>query len=247
MQGKGNRVIYGVIIAFLGVLPLFAVPTLISSVKDGVYHESKKITIGDLRLMPVPDSSQDYAFLQCIDNQCVIVVGRFTSGIPEVVMYQDKNADGKVDMIAHWYTNTNRKRYKYESRPGKKCPPEKFKKMKDQIINGKMSTDLRPNTEGVNFLKVLLKRNETISKWKSGFRIVKTDVEHPSLEKVSYMLSDNNIRGVDFIIKVGYRMQGNNYVKPTIQYSVYCSNSKDKFMIETVKGLLKEIAPAYSR
>ena len=213
-----------------------------SGVASGNYLHTRSLRINDMKSLPVPKTNEDYAFLQSINTECCVVIGKFTKGYREIVLYMDKDVDGKVDYVVHWFVD--KKMYKYESEPDKYCPPEKFKKMKADIIMGARG-ELNPNPEGTQFLERLFENSANIRKYGLGYRVVGLAPDDHTVERVTYYFADHTIRGVDLTFEVKYKNLQLVRESPIINFGVYCKNSQDKFLIETVKKLMKD-AQQYS-
>ncbi|MCP4130253.1 MAG: hypothetical protein GY754_04660 [bacterium] len=208
-----------------------------SRIASGVYVHTNILRISDIRNLPIPKTNVDYAFIQSLDTICNVVVGKFTTGHKEIIIYKDKNVDGKVDIIAHWYVD--RKKFKFEPDPNKFCPPEEFKKMKEQILQG-TTGKLNPNEEGIQYLNVLFQDSGNIRRWYNGYLVTGLDPDDESSQRVVYFFSDNQVRGVDISFIVKYVNRGLVRESPIIKYAVYCKDTKDKYLIDTVKKLMKE-------
>jgi hypothetical protein len=206
-----------------------------SNIESGIYVHTRILVISDIRNLPVPKTNENYAFIQSIDDVCNVVVGKFTTGGREIIIYQDKNSDGKVDLAVHWLVDM--KRFKYEAKPDQFCPAEKFKQMKEDILKGNRG-ELNPNTEGMGYMEVLMKDSTNVSKWYNGFRISMRDSDEPETDRVIYFFSDNKQRGVDMNFEVKYRNLGLAREQPLIKYAIFASGSKDPYLIQTVKNLM---------
>jgi len=207
-----------------------------SNVEKGYYIPKIPLKIKDLRNLPVPSTNEDYAFLQSIDNDCSVVIGKFSTGMREIILIKDRNSDGKVDLVVHWFVD--KKRYKYSSRPGSEYSRDKFKAIKQNIINGKKG-ELNPNKEGTEYIKVLEQDSDRIKRWKNGYRVRLLDADDASSERLNFFFSTSNA-GADLVFEIKYRNQGVMRISPIINYSVYCRESKDAMILETTKSLIKE-------
>lgn len=209
-----------------------------SNVAKGMYIPSEIINPSDLKKLPIPKTNEDYAFIQAIDNRVNVVIGKFTGGQRKIVLIQDRNADGVVDISVEYQVRDNK--YRYSSRPATDYPKEKFEKMKMDIINGRQG-EVSPNKEGRNYIKALQRDSDRIKRWEDGFRIYMLDSDDPTSERLEYFFSLNS-DGANMVFDVKYRNQGVVRVKPIITHSVYCKDSKDKFLIAQVKDMLADAA-----
>ncbi len=215
---------------------------LSTSVKSGVYIPNDRITRRTLNKLPVPKGSENYALLQCIHTECNIVTGEFMSYPRQVTLYKDKNNDGKVDQIISW--NFDEKRYSRIIYVQKKCPPKKFKQMKEDILNGKTG-DIYPNKDAIPTLLKLAGDPNNIRKWKNGFSVKLSDPDLIFVDRLKYSVSDNGKKGVDAVFYVKYRYERNRRVTPPIRPFVYCKNSKDPLVKNKVQELIKKIKKNY--
>ena len=237
-----RKLLLPIIILIMACGVLDSAPKIQYNVVSGKYVPSISVTIGNLRSMPVPSGNQDYAFIQSIGAEVNVVLGKFSKGEREMVLYKDTNSDGTVDFIVHWFVDRNVPRY--EPKPETFCPPEKFRKMKEDIIAG-IQGDVCPNKEGYEYLQALLKNPENIKKWQKGYIITKKDLDDPLTERVKYSFSDNGINGVDIVFEVVYEDRGVIKESPIINQAVYGKASKDPFLVEMVKKLSAETAKYY--
>ncbi len=222
---------------------LFAVnkkKPLETNVKEGVYIQTDRVTVRKMRDLPIPSSSEDYAFLQSIDNVTNIVLGSFSNSENKITLISDENADEVVDYIIHYYTDT--KKFTKEPNPSSVYGKEAFIQMKKDIINGTRRGPIVPNNEGLIFLKRLINgKNEAIAvlKTKQGYTVKITDADEKSMTRTRYMYSNNGSRGVDLVFFIAYTNVYETRVQPVIQYSVYCNNSFDPTVKAVVDDLLK--------
>lgn len=211
-----------------------------SNVIQGAYDPTINITITEMRNLPIPASSENYSFLQCIDMECNVVIGRFASGEREVILIKDKDVDGTVDIVAHWFVD--RERFKFDANPGGAYPPEVFKKLKEDIIKGS-GVDVYPNSEGLEYIQVLSQNSSNIHKWKTGYSVIKFDPDATTKEMIVYSFS-NSTDGADLVFDVKYRNMSSMKLIPVINQCVYCKNSKDKVIIEITQKLIEEAKKA---
>jgi hypothetical protein len=226
------------------MLPVFAErtnKTAQPSVKEGQYNGSEIVTGGKLAYLPIPIGREDYAFLQSIGKVTSIVIGYFMEGDRRIVWITDSNGDGTVDDGMIYYPE-NGKTSRIQNF-SKEYTPEKFKKMKQDIISGK-SQDLKLNPEGTLYLKKIVEAKSGLVKkvrYRNGFRTFVNDPDDPSTHRVMFYYS-NNVKsggGSDLVFEVFYHNQGTNMVSPVINCNVYCKDSYDPVVIEAVDDLSK--------
>ena len=209
----------------------------------GAYVPQIAVTARDVRNLPVPSMQEDYAILQAVDNYCNVIIGRFSAGNRGIELIQDWNADGKVDIVVHWDPENDM--FRYEPKPGNIYTPEKFKKLKITILEGD-TKKLKPNKEGTPYILSLIKEPTNISRWHNGYRVKYTDPDKSSFEMYIFSYS-HDAHGADLVYQVEYRYIGKNVHRPLINYSVYCNDSKDPFINEFTRDLIKKTSKEYSR
>jgi hypothetical protein len=222
-----------------------------SHVQSGTYVPGEIVSVTNMKFLPIPPGTDDYTFFQSIKKTSSVVIGKFKTGEREILLIQDNNADGKVELVAHWLMDLNR--IDREGEPDLFCTAENFKKLKEAIVNGKNETiilggknyTISPNKEGMPEIEKLIKVPSNISKYKQGLRIRKTDPDEFSKEMLIYSFSFNIENGTaDMAFDVKYIYSGRERISPIINQGVYCLQSEDPFVIETVKKL-REIAGKY--
>lgn len=217
-----------------------------TKVKSGVYIQSDRVTVKKLRDLPIPASSEDYAFLQSFDTVTNVVIGNFSQAESIITLVTDENGDEVVDYIIHY--NHDMKKFTKEANPSSIYSKEAFIQLKKNIINGSQGGGVIPNNEGAVFLKRLVSsKMDTMDlmKTRQGYTVKITDADDKSLTRLRYMFSDNGIHGVDLVFHVAYTNVYETRVQPVIQYCVYCQNSMDPTVKETVSELLALTSEVY--
>jgi hypothetical protein len=211
-----------------------------SDIKTGIargqYIPTIDVSIKDMRSLPVPLSNENYAFLQSLDAVTNIVVGNFSSGERVITLIKDKNSDGEVDLVAHWYVDEEK--FKFDPAPAATYPSAVFDRMKMEILNGR-GTSLSPNPEGIEFIRILFQVPGNIQKWRTGYLVFKydPDVITREMSRFSYSMSAGC---ADVAFEMLYMRKGTARISPVINQGVYCKNSRDAKIIEVVRGLLEE-------
>lgn len=209
---------------------------ILKSVKKGSYTPDRALSLKDLRYLPIPESSQNYAFMQSIDAITSVVIGDFVSGDRIITLIQDKNSDGTVDLVVYWYVDTER--FRYDANPAKTYSQENFKKLKDDIIRG-VQGKINPNEEGLSIIEKLYQGSGNIQRWRNGFRVTSFDPDDIHKERLNYYFSVS-ADGADLVFEVIYVPRNNIRVSPVINEGVYCKNSKDPYINEITKKLIED-------
>jgi hypothetical protein len=233
-----------IVFSYTGIQSLEKMGTIQSLTASGKYVPGDIISVTNIKFLPIPAGTNDYIFYQSIKKVSNIVIGKFKTGEREILLIQDDNADGKVNLVAHWAMDLNR--IDREGEPEIFCSAENFKKLKEAVVNGRSETILlggknytvSPNKNGMSDIEKLLNVPSNITKYKQGLRIKKIDPDELSKEMMVFSFSynsENNTADMAFDIK--YYYSGKERISPIINQGVYCLQSEDPFVIETVKKL----------
>lgn len=206
---------------------------------DGSYSETDKISVNKISQLPVPNSREDYAFLQSIGSETRVVLGFFKTGDRRIVVITDKNNDGKADSVATYYADT--KRTVVSRTPETDYSEDHLKKIKQDILDG-VRGEVNPNPEGITYLKKIISGQTGIfkrSKYKNGYKIFIDDPDVKDFHRIIFYYSNNQVSGggADLAFEVVYNQIGPQMVSPVIKFSVYCKDSTDKQILESVKDL----------
>jgi hypothetical protein len=212
------------------------------NIASGKYIHNDLVTMANIKQLPIPATNDDYAIYQSIGKVSNVIIGKFKVGARQVVLITDSNVDGKVDFACVW--NVDSGVIDITPKPETIYSEVQFRQMKDDIVNGKSGL-VSPNPEGVAYLRVLLEKPSNIIKMRNGFRVSWYDPDVRGLERVNYFFSDNGVHGSDMAFEVKYNNVGQVRVSPIITIWVYCKDSYDPFVIETVKKLNAEAAEKY--
>jgi hypothetical protein len=207
---------------------------------EGSYGETDKLSVNKISKLPVPNSREDYAFIQSIGNETCVVLGLFKGNDRRIIMITDSNNDGKADGVATYYADT--RRTVVSKTPAKDYSEDQLKKMKQDIING-VQGEVFPNPEGSAYLKKVINGKPGSYKrarFKNGYKIFVDDPDILDLHRVIFYYSNNTRSGgaADLAFEVVYNQVGPQMVSPVIKFSVYCKDSTDPVVQETVKELL---------
>ena len=215
-----------------------------NQILKGNYSPHLPLKSSSLHTLPIPRTSRNYTFLQCINKTCTIVNGVFATVPRRIEFFQDVNVDGKVDIAYRYYIDL--KKYKKINNISKVIPPKKFKELKEIIFSGQRGK-YSPNLEGIDFFKILAKDGSNIHKWRNGFSVFRKNVDKIDEKRAIYSFSDNGPDGYDIVFKINYMINGRSKIVPVIKSSVYAKNSKDPFIKSKIKELYNMAKKNYSR
>ena len=236
-----RKTVFAFAVLCLAVLPASAVKkgNIQPAVKEGKYIETDPLTVAKLPYLPIPNTKEDYALVQSLGKTTSVVIGRFADGEKQVVFVSDSNGDGKVDISTVYYPD--QKKFRTSSQPEKDYPADAFKKMKQDIILGARG-EFNPNAEGSDFVKrIVEKKNNIVVKvrFKNGYRVFVNDSDDANIHRAIFYFSDNRKSGggADLAFNVSFRNVGPLMVSPIITYGVFCKDSEDPVVLETVTEL----------
>ncbi len=213
-----------------------------NAIKSGSYIPGDIVSIESLRFLPVPSTSNNYNIFQSIGNISNIIIGRFDAVPQRITLIQDTNADGKVDVAAHWLITD--KKIQKEKDPGKFCSAEKFREYKESILKGNSSFE---KIDTLNLFDYLLKDKTNIRRQKNGFRVVLADIDSRKRERIIYYFANNGINGYDLVLEVKYFKRNRSRINPLISHYAYCRGSRDSYVKEFVDRLLTKTNKALNR
>lgn len=215
-----------------------------TNVKSGTYIPTEPLGAHNLKTLIIPSSNNDYAFIQSIDRETSVVIGNFKGDKKLITLIKDENSDGKVDLVLHWYPALNN--FTRENEPDKYCTAGHFRKMKEEIIQGKYNTD-NPFADTLTLMDDVMKDTGNISRSKNGFRVVSMNSDKPAEERVVIYFSSNGINGNDLIFEHNFINLGQNKVKPLVKWIVYCRDSKDAYVKELVGRLYSKVEGVFGK
>ncbi len=221
---------------------LFAAFPIFSALSDDLLVN--KLSQDRVKLFPVPADSKNYFFMQAIENETSIVIGDFSGVEKMIVLITDKNNDNKIDSVIEYHPLTKDLKKKTESTS--KYFTADFAKLKKDIIEGTVyKGNYTDDMKSLKNLEAILKNPDTntLSTEVYGFnvRLFETDERQRSAAVFSY---GKNARGYYLQFKTDYyRKDYKTEQKPVLKYSVFCRDSNDTVVKETVENLFKVRQP----
>jgi hypothetical protein len=221
---------------FLGIFVLSG--TLVLGVGESLYVEP--VTYERLNFFPNPPDFRNYFFLQSIGDTTSIVIGDFTGSRKLIALIVDENSDNTIDKIYQYYPD--KKQFRKTNRCTSQFFNDNIAQMKRDIISGKIYRD--------NYSYNMASLDSLLAKIQEGFDIIPTgtgytvriyDPDSPSASMSDFYFN-KNLGRYDLQFKTNYYTLFNMKIVPPIPFSVYCKNSKDPVVAETVDSLLKNAA-----
>ncbi len=210
--------------------------TLVLGAGESMYVEP--VTYGRLHFFPNPPDFRNYFFLQSIGNSTSIVIGDFTGSKKLIALIIDENSDNTIDKIYQYYPD--RKQFRKTRRCTSQFFNDNIAQMKRDIISGKIYRDnYSYNMASLDSLLAKIEEGFDINPSGTGYTVPISDPDAPTIPMSDFYFSKNMER-YDLQFKTNYYRLFNLKIIPPIPYSVYCKNSKDPVVAETVESLLKD-------
>jgi len=220
----------------MSIMPLF------STGLDDI--QIKKLSEDRMKFFPVPADNINYIFLQSIENDTAIVIGDFSGLEKKIVMIVDRNSDNTIDSIFEYYPL--RKDLKKRTDVQAKFFTKDIMKLKKDIIEGSVyKGNYTDNMISLKTLESILDNPDTNSLYSDvyGFNIkfFETDERYKNSALFTY---GKNASGYYLQFKTEYYRKDYRTVQnPVLKYSVYCKDSNDPVVKETVENLFKVKQP----
>ncbi len=201
---------------------------------------TKKLTEDRMKYFPVPEGNINYVFLQSIENDTTIVIGDFSGLDKKIIMITDKNGDNTIDSVIEYYPLT--KDLKKRNETQSKFFNKDIAKLKRDIIDGTIyKGNYTDNMKSLKTLESILNNPDTnsFSAEIYGFniRFFETDERQRHSALFAY---GKNAGGYYLQFKTEYyRKDFKTEQKPVLKYSVYCKDTNDPVVKETVENLFK--------
>jgi len=201
-----------------------------------------------LRFFPVTEDNKNYFFLQSIDNVTRIIIGDFTQPEKRIVMITLDKDYTAIKSVTEYLPVTDEIRELDQS--VSKFFTTDVNKLKRDIITGTIFINNYTDTmQSLGALESVLKRKDAHSIFPDvyGFSVKYSDVD--DRKKHSAIFSYGKaIKGYYLIFKTEfYRESFISTRIPVLKYSVYCKDTNDPVIKETVDNLFKLKAPVSSK
>ncbi len=224
------------IVALLGMFLFIMSGTLLG---DGSYW-TNAISKDVMKMLPQTLDFRNYFFLQSIDDTTSILIGDFTGKEEVIVQIIDDNSDNKIDMVYEYYTKTRKLNVLKDSSTSQFFNSN-MAQMKRDIISGAIyQKNYSYQMKSIETLHYVLDTNINIYPTDRGYlaKFIDPDVKSSPMAEF-YFRKENNRYDLQF--KTNYYKIFRLEIRPVPPYSVYCRNSKDPVIAETVESLLKEV------
>ena len=194
-----------------------------------------------MRMFPETPDFRNYFFLQSIDDNTTIIIGDFTGTAKMIVQIIDDNSDNTIDRVIEYYPETGK--YKtFKKTSSSHFFNSNIADLKRKIIDGSIFREnYSYQMNSLDTLRSKIDSGTDIFPSNYGYTVRYFDPDLASTQMSEFFFGKNSGR-YDLIFKTNYYKIFNLKITPPAPYSVYCKNSKDPIVIETVESLLKEVA-----
>jgi len=220
------------------VMVMIFVPALFSTGSENLL--TMKVTQDKLAYFPVPKDNLNYLFLQSIGNDTSIVIGDFSGPEKKIILIVDKKNDNKIDSVYEYFPLT--KDLKKKSESNSKFFTKDIAKLKKDIIDGIVyQGNYTDKMESLKILENILKNFDTNSLNSDVYGFVIKSYETDKRDRHSAVFAyGKNAGGYYLQFKtMYYRKDFKTEQEPVLKYSVYCKDTNDPVVQETVENLFK--------
>jgi len=202
------------------------------------------VTIDRIKYFPVPADNRNYFFLQAIENDCFIVIGEFSGVDKRIILITDKNSDNTVDSVVEYYPLT--KNYRILKKSESKFFTTDLAKLKKDIISGNIyKGNYTDDMKSIDALEAMLKKDDKIAISEDVYGVTVRLLEIDETQRPSAkFIYGKNAGGYFLQFRTEYyRKNFATEVNPILKFSVYCKDSNDAIVKESVENLFKIKAP----
>lgn len=224
------------LMAMMIVLPVFS---------DGIDDlQTRKLTQDRMKLFPVPADNINYLFMQSIDNNTSIVIGDFSGVDKMIVLVVDNNSDNTIDSVFEYFPLTKDLRIKKESQS--KFFKSDIAQLKKEIIEGSVYKGrYTDDMKSLKTLESVLKNSDTNSLVPNvyGFNLRFYEVDERQRNSALFSYGKNEAGYYLQFRTEYYRKDYKTEQRPVVKYSVFCKDTNDPVVKETVENLFKVRQP----
>jgi len=206
--------------------------------------QTKKITEDRLILFPVPADNINYIFMQSIENDTAIVIGDFSGLDKKIILITDNNNDNTIDSVIEYFPATRDLRRRAVSQS--KFFTKDIAKLKKDIIEGTIyKGNYTDEMKSLKTLESVLNNSDTNSLNSDvyGFNIRFYEVDERQRNSAFFSYG-KNAGGYYLQFRTEYyRKYFTTEQRPVLKYSVFCKDTNDPVVKDTVENLFKVRQP----
>jgi len=232
-----HKILYIAVAALL----MMAAPVFSAGIED---LQTKKLTQDRVKLFPVPADNINYLFMQSIENDTFIVIGDFSGLDKKIIFITDNNNDNTIDLVTEYYPLTKDLKKRNESKS--KFFNKDIVKLKKDIIEGTVYRgNYTDDMKSLRTLESILNNPDTNSLYTDvyGFNLRFFEADERSRNSALFSYGKNASGYYLQFQTVYYRKDYKTEQKPTLSYSVFCKDTNDPVVKETVENLFKVRQP----
>jgi hypothetical protein len=204
----------------------------------------KKLTTDRMKLYPVPADNINYMFLQAIEKDTAIVIGDFSGVDKMIIMIVDNNSDNTIDSVIEYFPLTKDLKVKTDSKS--RFFTTDIARLKKDIIEGNVyKGNYTDSMKSLKTLESVLKNPDTNSLTADvyGFNIRFFEVDERQRSSALFFYGKKEAGYYLQFRTEYYRKDFKTEQRPTLKYSVYCRDTNDPVVKETVENLFKVRQP----
>jgi hypothetical protein len=219
-------------------ITMFVVTILATSLLQGSFF-IEPISQERLRMFPVPSDYRNYFFLQSINDETSIILGDFTGAEKIIAQIIDSGSDNTIDKVYDYYPDTQKTKVLRKS--NSIFFKNDIAQLKMDIIDGKIFREnYSYKMRSMETLNFKLDQGTDIFPYGDGFSVKFFDPDAPTTIMSEFYFSKRFER-YDLIFKTNYYKLFNSNIRPPIEFSVYCKNSKDPVVAKVGEELLAKV------
>ncbi len=204
----------------------------------------KPVIADRLKFFPVTEDNKNYFFLQSIDNVTKIIIGDFTQPEKRIILITLTDDYNTIKSVTEYNPVTDELRVIEKSES--KFFTIDVTQLKKDIISGAIFKNNYTDTmRSLDTLESVLKRKDTRSIIPDvyGVSVKFADIDERKKHSAIFSYGKNN-KGYYLLFKTEFYRESFTSVRiPVLKYSVYCKNTNDPVIMETVENLFKLKAP----
>jgi len=208
----------------------------------------KSVEPGRLKFFPVTQDNKNYFFLQSIDNVTKIIIGDFTQPEKRIILITLDDDYKTIKYVTEYNPVTDELRDLEES--SSRFFTTDVDRLKRDIINGSIyKNNYTDPMKSIDELKSVLERKDKKSIFSDvyGFSVKFADIDQRKKHSAIFSYG-KTIKGYYLIFKTEFYRESFKSVRiPILKYSVYCKNTNDPVIKETVEDLFKLKSPTASK
>ncbi len=225
--------IIALLVSFLLVMP--------GSIRSNGSWWTNTITKDVMKVLPETRDYRNYFFLQSIDDSTSILIGDFSGQQEIIIQIIDHNSDNTIDAVYEYFPKSKKLRVRKNTSISQYFPSDMAKMTRDIISGAIYQNTYTYQMKSMETLSYVINADFNLYTSDRGYIAKFIDPDTKTMSMAEFFFRKENSR-YDLQFKTNYYKIFRLEIHPTPPYSVYCRNSKDPIVAETVEKLLKEVA-----